>query len=101
MKEVDALDGVCGLASDQSGVQYKMLNRKKGPAVRGPRAQIDRLLYKDFVQKYLLETPNLTIETGSVEDLLLDENVEGVRVGGVVMRNGRKIKAPAVVITTG
>ena len=101
MKEVDALDGVCGLASDQSGVQYKMLNRRKGPAVRGPRAQIDRLLYKDFVQKYLLATPNLTIETGSVENLLVDEDVEGKRVGGVVMRGGRKIKAPAVVITTG
>ena len=101
MKEVDALDGVCGLASDQSGIQYKMLNRRKGPAVRGPRAQIDRTLYKQFVQKYLLATPNLSIETGSVEDLIIDENLAGKRVTGIVLKNGRKIKAPSVIITTG
>ena len=101
MKEVDALDGVCGLASDQSGIQYKMLNRRKGPAVRGPRAQIDRTLYKQFVQKYLLATPNLSIETGSVEDLIIDANLAGKRVTGIVLKNGRKIKAPSVIITTG
>ena len=103
MKEVDALDGVCGLASDQSGIQYKMLNQRKGPAVRGPRAQIDRTLYKNFVQKYLLATPNLTIETGSVEDLIVVDDTDAgcKRVSGIVMRNGRKIKAPTVVITTG
>ena len=101
MKEVDALDGVCGLASDQSGIQYKMLNRRKGPAVRGPRAQIDRTLYKQFVQNYLLATPNLSIETGSVEDLIIDENLAGKKVTGIVLKNGRKIKAPSVIITTG
>lgn len=103
MKEVDALDGVCGLASDQSGIQYKMLNRRKGPAVRGPRAQIDRTLYKNFVQKYLLAMPDLTIETGSVEDLIVVDDTDAgcKRVNGIVMRNGCKIKAPTVVITTG
>ena len=102
MKEVDALDGVCALASDQSGIQYKMLNRSKGPAVWGPRAQIDRLLYKEFVQKFLLATPNLTIQTGSVENLLLSQDgSNAIEVEGVVMKNGRKIKASSVVITTG
>ena len=101
MKEVDALDGVCALASDQSGVQYKMLNRSKGPAVWGPRAQIDRQLYKNFVQKHLLATPNLTIQTGSVEDLILADDGSGVKVDGVAMKSGRKIRAGAVVITTG
>jgi tRNA uridine 5-carboxymethylaminomethyl modification enzyme len=101
MKEVDALDGICGLASDHSGVQYKMLNRSKGPAVWGPRAQIDRELYKDFVQNYLISTANLTIQTGSVENLLLSEDGNCKTVDGVVMKSGRKIKAGSVVITTG
>ena len=71
MKEIDALDGVCARASDESGVQYKMLNRSKGPAVQGPRAQIDRDLYKNFIQNELLKTANLQIIPSTVEDLLI------------------------------
>lgn len=101
MKEIDALDGVCARASDQSGVQYKMLNQSKGPAVRGPRAQIDRKLYKDFMQKYLLAQNNLEIQAASVEDLIILDNLIGQHVGGVMLQGGRQIHGRAVVLTTG
>ena len=72
IKEIDALDGLCGRACDLSGTQYKVLNKSKGPAVQDPRAQIDRVLYKNVIQKELIEKhPNLTIYEGSVEDLLI------------------------------
>jgi len=69
MKEIDALDGVCARASDESGIQYKILNRRKGPAVQGPRAQIDRDLYKSFIQKELHNLENLDLVPDTVEDL--------------------------------
>ena len=72
MREVDALDGLCARVCDQSGVQYKVLNRRKGPSVQGPRAQIDRKLYKRHLQEILFNYQNLTVEEGAVEDLLID-----------------------------
>lgn len=102
IREVDALDGVCGRSCDVSGVQYKVLNRRKGPAVWGPRAQIDRRLYKNSVQATLKATPNLSICTEPVEDLLLDHLEEGARsCRGVILGNGTELTSRSVVITTG
>ncbi|KAF4519768.1 hypothetical protein B566_EDAN010362 [Ephemera danica] len=99
MREIDALDGVCGRICDISGIQYKVLNKRKGPAVWGPRAQIDRKLYKQHLQRELFDkTPSLQIMEAAVEDLLLNN------VGhccGVILRNGEAVKSKAVVLTTG
>ena len=83
MKEIDALDGICARACDESGIQYRVLNRSKGPAVQGPRAQIDRNLYKNFVQKELGQnTPNLEILESTVEDLIVcNGQCKGVILG--------------------
>lgn len=113
VREVDALDGVCGRISDLAGIQFKVLNKSKGPAVYGPRAQIDRKLYKKHLQEYLKDYKNLTIRAGSVADLVLnDEMTEeehstmvkkgaSQMVKGVRLENGQVIRAPNVVITTG
>uniref|UniRef100_A0A182JLL0 tRNA uridine 5-carboxymethylaminomethyl modification enzyme C-terminal subdomain domain-containing protein n=1 Tax=Anopheles atroparvus TaxID=41427 RepID=A0A182JLL0_ANOAO len=102
IREVDALDGVCGRCCDRSGVQYKVLNRRKGPAVWGPRAQIDRKLYKREVQDTLARTANLTIAEGSVEDIVLHgEEDEGPRLSGVRLSSGHTVSANSLVITTG
>lgn len=111
MKEVDALDGLCGRVCDLSGVHYKVLNKRKGPAVWGPRAQIDRQLYKKHMQSELFKTPNLSIIEGSVEDLMLgeprvpDSSKEGngiqVRCQGVILEDGQEIPCQSIVITTG
>uniref|UniRef100_A0A8D2B7J4 MnmG N-terminal domain-containing protein n=1 Tax=Sciurus vulgaris TaxID=55149 RepID=A0A8D2B7J4_SCIVU len=89
MREVDALDGLCSRICDQSGVHYKVLNRRKGPAVWGLRAQIDRKLYKQNMQKEILNTPLLTVREGAVEDLILaepePEHTGKCRVSGVVL----------------
>uniref|UniRef100_A0A3Q3CM55 MnmG N-terminal domain-containing protein n=1 Tax=Haplochromis burtoni TaxID=8153 RepID=A0A3Q3CM55_HAPBU len=73
VKEVDALDGLCGRAGDWAGIHFSILNRRKGPAVWGPRAQLDRQRYRDFIQSELLSTPRLTVVEGSVEELLVTE----------------------------
>ncbi|XP_058120980.1 protein MTO1 homolog, mitochondrial [Anopheles ziemanni] len=103
IREVDALDGVCARCCDRSGVQYKVLNRRKGPAVWGPRAQIDRKLYKQEVQQTLDHTPNLTIVEASVEDIVLHRSSsdEGPRLAGVRLANGEAVTASSLVITTG
>ncbi|WP_336231859.1 tRNA uridine-5-carboxymethylaminomethyl(34) synthesis enzyme MnmG [Thalassospira sp. CH_XMU1458] len=98
VREVDALDGVMGRAIDRAGIQFRMLNRSKGPAVRGPRAQADRKLYRQAVQDMLAEQENLTILEGGVEDLIIDDNN---RVKGVVTGDGTEYLAGAVVLTTG
>ncbi|MHC8491503.1 tRNA uridine-5-carboxymethylaminomethyl(34) synthesis enzyme MnmG [Thalassospira sp. SM2505] len=98
VREVDALDGVMGRAIDRAGIQFRMLNRSKGPAVRGPRAQADRKLYREAVQDILANQENLTILEGGVEDLIIDENN---RVAGVITGEGAEYRAGAVVLTTG
>lgn len=101
IREVDALDGLCGKCCDVSGVQYKVLNRRKGPAVWGPRAQIDRRLYKNAVQERLLSQQNLTICTEPVEDLMVERQDDKFICKGVVLANGTTIQSDSVVITTG
>jgi tRNA uridine 5-carboxymethylaminomethyl modification enzyme len=98
VREIDALDGLMGRAADQAGIHFKMLNRSKGPAVRGPRAQADRALYRQAVQAMLAAQPGLTIEAGSVEDL--DIAPDG-RVRGVVCADGHEVTCGAIVLTAG
>jgi tRNA uridine 5-carboxymethylaminomethyl modification enzyme len=97
VREIDALDGIMGRATDRAGIQFRILNRSKGPAVRGPRAQADRKLYRQAMQALLAEQPNLTIKAAAAEDLILDDG----RVAGVVTADGTEIRAGAVVLTTG
>src|SRR5215469_14288266 len=98
VREIDALDGVMGRAVDRAGIQFRILNRSKGAAVRGPRAQADRKLYRWAVGELLAETPGLEIVEGAVEDLLLDGDG---RVRGVLLDDGRHYEASVVVLTTG
>ena len=97
VREVDALGGVMARAADRAGIQFRVLNRRKGPAVRATRAQSDRVLYRNFIRTTLLNQPNLDIFQDSVEDLTLDEH----RVSGAVTRNGLKFKGHTVVLTAG
>ncbi len=98
VREIDALDGIMGRAIDRGGIQFRILNRSKGPAVRGPRAQADRSLYKKAVQDLLAVQKGLEIRAGEVEDLALDRNG---RVAGIVTEGGDRFGAPCVVLTTG
>lgn len=97
VREIDALDGVMGRLADVSGIQFRLLNRSKGAAVRGPRSQIDRRLYREAMQAELARTPNLTLMAGTAEGLVLN----GDRVVGVTTGAGETIRAGAVVLTTG
>lgn len=97
VKEIDALGGLMGEATDRAGIQFKVLNRSKGPAVQGPRAQCDRDLYAAAVQEILRAEPNLTIVEGAVSSLILD----GRQVTGAVLGDGTPLSAKAVVVTTG
>lgn len=97
VREIDALDGLMGRAIDRSGIQFRILNRRKGPAVQGPRAQADRRLYRRAVQNLLRRQENLDIMDGGVEDLA----VERAAVAGVVLADGTTASAPRVVLTTG
>lgn len=89
VREIDALDGIMGRVIDDSGIHFKMLNLRKGPAVRGPRAQADRDLYKSEMQKLILSYPNLSVVEDSAEDLLLEESeVLGSAVAGIKTKSG-------------
>ncbi|KAI9297652.1 tRNA uridine 5-carboxymethylaminomethyl modification enzyme GidA [Neoconidiobolus thromboides FSU 785] len=99
VREIDALDGLCGRVSDLSGIQFRVLNRSKGPAVYGPRAQIDRELYKKHMQQILNSYPNLNLLQAGVEDLMLSPDDK--KITGVVLDNGEIINCKSVVITTG
>ena len=102
VREIDALDGVMGRAADRGGIQFRMLNRSKGPAVRGPRTQADRHLYREAVQDILREYSNLTLIEHGVEDLIIENTPDGLgRVAGVIGQSGRSWRAGAVVVTTG
>src|SRR5262249_39320957 len=97
VREIDALDGLMGRVADAGGIQFRMLNRRKGPAVRGPRAQADRKLYAAAMQEALRQTPNLTIVEGEADDLTLADGC----VAGVRLVDGRILATGAVVLTTG
>ncbi len=97
VREVDALDGLMGRVADAAGIQFRLLNRSKGPAVQGPRAQADRKLYKRAMQRALDGQAGLAIVEGAVEDLL----TSGSEVCGVAVADGREMRAGAVVLTTG
>jgi tRNA uridine 5-carboxymethylaminomethyl modification enzyme len=97
VREIDALDGIMGRAIDQAGIQFRMLNRSRGPAVQGPRAQADRKLYRTAIQAFLAEYQNIEIVEAAVGDLLVDQK----RCIGVITEDDVVIKAGAVVLTTG
>ena len=91
VREIDALDGLMARVIDKAGIQFRMLNLSKGPAVRGPRAQADRDLYKKYMLKALRETENLSLVEGAVEELLFN----GDKICGVRLANGEEYKAQA------
>ena len=102
VREIDALDGLMGRLADQAGIQFRLLNRSKGPAVRGPRAQIDRKLYREAMQAAMAAQAGLSIAEAAVEDLILDDSHEvGGRVVGVRADDGREWRAGRIVLTTG
>jgi tRNA uridine 5-carboxymethylaminomethyl modification enzyme len=97
VREIDALDGLMGRAADAAGIQFRLLNRRKGPAVRGPRAQADRRLYRAAIQSLLRNISGLEVRVGSVENLILSAG----KVSGVVTADGEEIACSKVVLTTG
>src|SRR5579872_2449363 len=97
VREIDALDGLMGRVTDAAGIQFRMLNRRKGPAVRGPRAQADRKLYAAAMQAAIRQTANLSVIEGEADEL----SVQGDRIAGVILGDGRELTAGAVVVTTG
>jgi tRNA uridine 5-carboxymethylaminomethyl modification enzyme len=97
VREVDALDGLMGKVADAAGIQFRLLNRRKGPAVRGPRAQADRALYRAAMQKLLVEIPNLEIRVASAEDLILKDGM----IAGILTGDGEEIACGKIVLTTG
>lgn len=108
LREIDALDGVAGRIIDKAGIQFRVLNKSKGPAVWGPRAQIDRDLYKKHMREEMLSTPNLSILEGKVADIIVSKDnidpsdkVSQRRITGIRLEDGQVIPASHVVITTG
>jgi len=97
VREIDALGGLMGVCADKSGIQFRLLNRSKGPAVRGPRTQSDRALYKSAVRSEIDKVESLRLIEGNVVDVLIEKNA----VIGVLMADGAEILAPAIVLTTG
>ncbi len=97
VREIDALDGLMGRVADDAGIQFRVLNRSKGPAVQGPRAQADRKLYRESMQRAIRATRNLEVIEAGVDDLIVEKG----RVGGVITSDGDLIRAGAVVLTTG
>jgi tRNA uridine 5-carboxymethylaminomethyl modification enzyme len=108
LREIDALDGVAGRIVDKAGIQFRMLNRRKGPAVWGPRAQIDRDLYKRYMREEMLSTPNLSVLEGKVADIIVSQDaldpgdtLSKGRITGVRLEDGQTIPTSHVIITTG
>ena len=97
VREIDALDGVMGEVADKSGIQFRLLNRSRGPAVRGPRTQSDRSLYKKFMQEKLLNYCNLSVFSDPVIEFIFDKN----SINGFITRDGKKIKTSKLILTTG
>ncbi len=98
VREIDALDGLMGRIIDRAGIQFRMLNASKGPAVRGPRAQADRKLYREAMQAEIAKTTNLTVIEGAAEDLIFASDGS---INGILLQDGRSITARCVVLTTG
>ncbi|KAL2418146.1 Mitochondrial translation optimization protein 1 [Exophiala dermatitidis] len=108
LREIDALDGVAGRVIDKAGIQFRILNKSKGPAVWGPRAQIDRDLYKKYMREEMLSTPNLSILEGKVADIIVSKDgidpsdkISQGRITGIRLEDGQVVPASHVVITTG
>ncbi|HFD86564.1 MAG TPA: tRNA uridine-5-carboxymethylaminomethyl(34) synthesis enzyme MnmG, partial [Gammaproteobacteria bacterium] len=97
VREIDALDGLMARVADQAGIQFRVLNRRKGPAVRGPRAQIDRVRYREAMQRAIDEQANLFVIEGEVDDILFEEG----KASGVLLLGGIEVKSGAVVLATG
>jgi tRNA uridine 5-carboxymethylaminomethyl modification enzyme len=97
VREIDAMDGIMATVADQAGIQFRLLNRRKGPAVQGPRAQADRKLYRTAMQRQIAGTPGLTVLTGEAVDLIQTDD----EVTGVVLADGSRISAGAVILTSG
>ena len=97
VKEIDALDGVMGVVADKSGIQFRLLNRSRGPAVRGPRTQSDRALYKKYMQKTLLSYCNLRVFSDPVIEFIFDKN----QIVGFHTKSGKKINCKKMILTTG
>ena len=97
VREIDALDGVMGRVADKAGIQFRLLNRRKGPAVQGPRAQADRKIYRESMLAEIMATPNLTVIEGEATDF----RMEGNAVRGVILADGSELSSHAVVLTTG
>ena len=97
VREIDALDGVMGRVADKAGIQFRLLNRRKGPAVQGPRAQADRYIYRREMQAEIFSHPNIHVVEGEVTDLIMEQD----EVKGVILRDSSSIRSEAVVLTTG
>ena len=97
VREIDALDGVMGIVADKSGIQFRLLNRSRGPAVRGPRTQSDRSLYKKYMKQKLVNYCNLTIFSDPVIEFIFEKNV----IKGFITQQGKKIKSDKLILTTG
>ena len=97
VREIDALDGLMGRVADASGIQFRMLNRRKGPAVRGPRTQSDRKLYRNAMQEAIGNQRGLSVVEGEAVSFVVSKD----RIDGLVLADGRTLKGPAVVLTTG
>ena len=99
VREIDALDGVMGVVADKSGIQFRLLNRSRGPAVQGPRTQSDRALYKEHMQKILLNYENLTVIADPVTKFLFDDNEN--KVIGFLCQSGKEVRCKELILTTG
>ncbi|PSL17963.1 tRNA uridine 5-carboxymethylaminomethyl modification enzyme [Shimia abyssi] len=97
VREIDALDGLMGRVADKAGIQFRLLNRRKGPAVQGPRAQADRKIYRETMLSEIERTPNLSI----IEGEAIDFRIEGDAVRGVILADGNEVSSQSVVLTTG
>ena len=97
VREIDALDGIMGEVADKSGIQFKLLNRSRGPAVRGPRTQSDRSLYRKFMQEKLINYCNLSIFLDSVIGFIFNKN----SINGILTSSGKEIHSKKVILTTG
>ena len=97
VREIDALDGLMGRVADAAGIQFRLLNRRKGPAVQGPRAQADRAIYRQSMQAEIAATPNLTVVEAEVSDLSIDKG----QISGVILADGSMVKTRRVILTTG